>query len=109
MTQFLIGVSIGMCIAGTLIRGRNYYSIHRLLKLATAACKHIDKYGIEGAKLYTGLSCVDVSKCQNTDSEVYYVVVIEEASPDAYELCVAIQDFIRDAGFKGAVEVRTEW
>jgi hypothetical protein len=63
------------------------------------------KATIDGAINWADLRCVDVQESLLDDT---VTITIEEAAPEASELCQYVAERLRDNGYPGIV-VRTEW
>ncbi len=75
-------------------------------EILLAAIKEKEKIG--GPAKWVDLSCLEAQKIIRETGEEFYRVIIEEVSPEAYELQGYVKDELFQRGFKD-VEVTTEW
>lgn len=66
-----------------------------------------DRSGIDGAINWADLHCVEAMHCVNHDGYEWDEVLIEEASPDAADLCNYVGKELLKIGL--SVVVKTEW
>ena len=86
------------------------YDLGQLYDAANKACEAAfeNKIGITGAINWGDLGCTDARSWRNYLGETGYSVIIEECSPDAYELAQFIQTELENAGFE-IIEIQLEW
>jgi hypothetical protein len=75
-------------------------------RLADDACDAANPI-IQDSVNWGDLGCVEASVVVSLD-EIYYQVLIEEASPDAYDFQRFVRDYLRERGF-GNVRVHRNW
>lgn len=84
----------------------------RLFSATSDIVGRLDPKTIKGAVNWGDLDCVAAEKIESLNMlgqvETSWRVVIEEASPAAYELTTAIHNALSSEGF-GDVEVQAEW
>jgi hypothetical protein len=87
-----------------------YYDLTRLYEAANKACVSAFEmsHTIKGAINWADLGCTEARSWTNHHGETGYSLIIEEASPDAYELAQFIQAELDKAGFK-IIEIQLEW
>jgi hypothetical protein len=86
------------------------YDLSALRDAADRACDQAyqSREHIDDAINWGDLACVKATKWVDDEGNEGYAVLIEEASPDATELCAYVSAKLFDAGFVD-VEVLTEW
>ena len=86
------------------------YNLAKLRTVATKACYDALDHskGIADAVNWGDLSCVSAERCESDEGDTRYLVIIEEAAPDASNLQNYIAVYLATHGFPG-VEVMTEW
>jgi len=85
---------------------------HRLMEATDEFLSRLEPSSIKGAINWADLQCVQVERVETFDEtdrvEAAYRVIIEEASPDSYQLAAAVSNALAGAGFT-RVEVHCEW
>jgi hypothetical protein len=86
------------------------YDLRKLYDAANKACEAAfeKRTAIVGAINWGDLGCTDARSWTNHLGETGYSIIIEECSPDAYELAQFIQAELEKDGFK-IIDIQLEW
>ena len=82
--------------------------LQHLRRLANEALDAAEVAGIEDAVNWGNLSCVEAALVLTDEGRSSYWVIIEGASPDAYNLVTYVEDWLAKRGWTDVV-VLTEW
>lgn len=84
------------------------YDLTQLFVCANFACEAARVAKVESAVNWGDLSCREAARVETDKGEVYYQVLIEEASPEAANFHGFISSYLAEQGFKDVVVI-TEW
>ena len=77
--------------------------------LAEAAVAAAAKAESMDAINWGDLSVVEVSRCVRDDGDIWWHVLIEEASPSSAIFQAFVQRHMKEAGFIGELRIETAW